>query len=287
MDFNTLVGSEKFQIPVLFLVFFAFFVLGFLCTSFVFFVRRFHRNRYEEKQNLLYSNFRNFFRSICLIYFILIMTILTLIIKHDSIMNFVNSHPLFFFCIIVSVILIVQIHQLTISLIALLRFLSLFTIKNQESRERLIKYTRNFMYPIVFVVDIWLTVMIQADDTMYFWTVYLIYYSTSYLILAFCTFLYIPIVLINQSRGKPTNTLENCIMCHTILMFLFKSYFPLSQIMDVISTILFFQISYLLCSNSRAEQRRKSTLASVFSDIFKSRRVQPDNSSNNNSLNKY
>ncbi|EGT33988.1 hypothetical protein CAEBREN_11256 [Caenorhabditis brenneri] len=50
-----------------------------------------------------------------------------------------------------------------------------------------------------------------------------IYYRISYLILAACTFLYIPIVLINKSRGKPTDALETCIMYHTILMFMFKS----------------------------------------------------------------
>ncbi|EGT32271.1 hypothetical protein CAEBREN_29862 [Caenorhabditis brenneri] len=100
-------------------------------------------------------------------------------------------------------------------------------MKNQEYRERVIKITRNSLYPIVLLTDFCLTAMVlynlNKNNATFYWIVYLIYYRNSYLILAACTFLYIPVFLVNKSRGKPTNALEICIMYHTFLMFMFKS----------------------------------------------------------------
>ncbi|PIC13310.1 hypothetical protein B9Z55_027731 [Caenorhabditis nigoni] len=108
----------------------------------------------------------------------------------------------------------------------------------------------------------------------------LVYYITLNSVLFLCAALYIPMVISIRKLQHLASSIKNkphkYIMYQTTLIITFKINFPFLCSLDMISTPLTIQLSYLLCNKKTlADVRKRSTLRSFYRIIFKKSTVDP------------
>ncbi|EGT32259.1 hypothetical protein CAEBREN_02523 [Caenorhabditis brenneri] len=137
--------------------------------------------RFCDIANPLYSHFRHIYRAICLIYASFGISILVILIiagtnlTNGLLITSISSNMLIIWggCVAI-IILIVQVHQFTISLVAISKFVSVFTSDYQKSIEKALTIIRCFLYPIVLTADSYIGSTFETNGELQCWIVYLI-----------------------------------------------------------------------------------------------------------------